>query len=107
MEKREFANTGIMVSAIGLGCMGMSSSYGERNDEESIKTLQRSLELGIDFWDTSDIYGNGDNEKLISKVLRENRNRVFIATKVGFRSGNDTDDGVVVREIILMVGQNI
>ncbi|RHM99642.1 aldo/keto reductase [Dielma fastidiosa] len=94
MEKREFANTGIMVSAIGLGCMGMSASYGERNDEESIKTLQRSLELGIDFWDTSDIYGNGDNEKLISKVLTENRNRVFIATKVGFRSGNDTDDGV-------------
>lgn len=95
MEKKEFANTGVMLSAIGLGCMGMSTSYGERNDEESLKTLQRSLELGINFWDTSDIYANGENEKLISKVLNENRENVFIATKVGFRSGNDTDDGNV------------
>lgn len=52
MKKREFANTGIMLSAIGLGCMGMSTSYGERDDKESIKTLQKSIELGINFWDT-------------------------------------------------------
>jgi len=84
MKTRELGNTGVQLPAIGLGCMSMNHGYGEPDDVESLATLQYAIDLGITFWDTADVYANGKNEELVAKVLKPNRNKIFIATKFGF-----------------------
>ncbi len=83
MEKRLFGNTGISVSRLGLGCMGMSDFYGPRNHAESIATIHRALDLGITFLDTADMYGVGRNEELVGEAIQGRREEVFLATKFG------------------------
>ncbi len=83
MEKRKLGSQGLVVSAMGLGCMGMSQSYGVADEGESIATLNRAIELGIDFFDTADVYGNHRNEELVGRVLKPVRDRIIIATKFG------------------------
>ncbi|MGA2428654.1 MAG: aldo/keto reductase [Candidatus Acidiferrum sp.] len=83
MEKRRLGKNGPLVSALGLGCMGMSEFYGARDDAESIETIHRSIELGMTFLDTADVYGYGDNEVLVGKAIRGIRNKIFLATKFG------------------------
>jgi aryl-alcohol dehydrogenase-like predicted oxidoreductase len=81
MEQRTIG--GDLVGAIGLGCMGMSWAYGQPDEEESLRTLDRALELGVNHWDTADLYGGGENERLLAKRLSSRRSEVFLATKFG------------------------
>jgi len=83
MKRRKLGRNGPEVPALGLGCMGMSISYGEPNDEESIATIDRALELGVNLLVTSDAYGAGINEALIGKAIKGHRNRFLLATKFG------------------------
>jgi aryl-alcohol dehydrogenase-like predicted oxidoreductase len=83
MEQRQLGSRGPTVSALGLGCMGMSQSYGPADEGESVATLERALDLGITFFDTANAYGQGHNERLVGRVLGPHRDRVVIATKFG------------------------
>ena len=85
MNKRTLGSQGLVVSAEGLGCMGMSQSYGPADEPESLATIDRALDLGIDFFDTAEVYGPYKNEELVGRALRGKRDRVIIATKFGWK----------------------
>ena len=83
MDRRRLGTQGLEVSALGLGCMGMSEFYGTTDEGEAIATIHRALELGIDFLDTADMYGRGANEQLVGKAIHDRRDEVVLATKFG------------------------
>jgi aryl-alcohol dehydrogenase-like predicted oxidoreductase len=89
MERRKLGRQGLEVSALGLGCMGMSDFYGPTDDAESVATLHRALDLGVDFLDTAAMYGPFRNEELVGRAVRERRPRVILATKFGNRRSAD------------------
>jgi aryl-alcohol dehydrogenase-like predicted oxidoreductase len=87
MQHRQLGRNGPQVSALGLGCMGMSEFYGPSDEAASIATIQRALDLGVNFLDTADMYGAGHNEQLVGRAIRERRSQVVLATKFGNMRG--------------------
>ena len=85
MQQRDLGRSGLKVSAIGLGCMGMSWSYGDSDERQNIAVIHRALDLGVNFFDTAELYGNGANERLLGKALKDRRGQAIIASKFGLR----------------------
>lgn len=94
LPKRKLGSQGLEVSCLGLGCMGMSQSYGPADETESISTIHRALDLGLDFFDTAEVYGPFHNEELLGRALRGKRDQVVIATKFGFKIEDGKSVGV-------------
>lgn len=94
IQQRKLGRHGLSVSALGLGCMGMSTAYGEADKAESIATLQRAIELGVNFFDTAEVYGPYTNEILLGEALKGRRDQVVIATKFGFRIEDGANVGL-------------
>ena len=95
MQQRELGRSGLIVSAMGLGCMGMSQSYGPGDESESIRTLNRAIDIGVTFFDTAAAYGQGANERLLSRVLTTRRTEIVLATKCGIVRGADGKSTVI------------
>lgn len=89
MQQRQLGRQGLIVSTLGLGCMGMSEFYGPTDEKESIATIHRALELGVNFLDTADVYGPFTNEELVGKAIRDRRDQVVLATKFGILRSED------------------
>src|SRR5882757_4644824 len=89
MQQRRLGRQGPTVSALGLGCMGMSDTYGPADEGESIATIHRALDLGINFLDTANVYGRGHNEELVGRALAGRRDQVVLATKFAIEFGDD------------------
>ena len=105
LNPRKLGRQGLEVSELGLGCMGMSQSYGTRDDAESLATLDRAIELGVTFFDTAEVYGPFHNEELLGRALKGRREKAVIATKFGFRIENGKITGLDsrpehVREVV-------
>lgn len=90
MKLRKLGSQGLMVSELGLGCMGMSEFYGAGDEAQSIDTIHRALDLGVTLLDTADMYGTGENEKLVGKAIKDRRDGVVLATKFGIERGEDS-----------------
>ena len=98
MKKRLLGQTGISVSAIGLGCWGMSGAYGAADQQEAEATLHHALDAGINMLDTADVYGDGHNESLLGRVLKSRRDEFLLASKTGFVKPEDGCSGVSVNQ---------
>ena len=92
IDQRPLGTQGLTASAQGLGCMGMSEFYGEGDDAESVATIHRALELGVNFLDTAAMYGRGANEQLVGRAIADRRDEVVLATKFGIVRGDDPAD---------------
>ena len=109
LKKRKLGVQGLEVSELGLGCMGMSQSYGSPDDQESIETIHRAIELGVTFFDTAEVYGPFTNEKLLGIALKGKRDKAIVATKFGFDIKNGTIQGVNSRpaHIKKVIGESL
>src|SRR5690349_12412602 len=96
LEQRTLGSSGLAVSALGLGCMGMSQFYAGRDDAESIATIHRALDLGVTFFDTADAYGPHTNEVLVGRALRGHRHEVVLATKFGMAFSGDPPKRAII-----------